>query len=175
MCRALNQYIGYVQGLMQASQAQVFLEQRIVVPNTSNRVWGTLDCGAYVPAGQLFVVDLKYGKGHVVGPTVPQLKLYALGLADLVKVEDPDIAVTLTVCQPRAGCEPLRSHQTTLGELWQWNDFEVHPALERIKAGDTDEHAGSHCRWCVRQTECKAFARMHQDRAADAFDDEGLF
>ena len=44
----------------------------------------------------------------------------------------------------------------------------------RIKDGDTTEHAGPHCRWCVRKTECAAFAVKHQDRAAAAFDDDGI-
>lgn len=174
MCRALNGYISYVQALMKLPQSRVFLEHRLTVPLTYNMVWGTLDCGVATPR-QIFVVDLKFGKGHVVEPSSPQLKLYALGLAYQVGAERPDVDLLLTICQPRAGCDPLRHHAMTLGELWQWYDFEVRPALDRIKAGDTSEHAGPHCRWCVRQTECKAFARKHQTYAASAFDDGGLF
>ena len=174
MCRALNGYIDYVQGLMKLPYSRTFLEQRLTVPLTYNMVWGTLDCGVATPH-QIFVVDLKFGKGHVVEPSSPQLKLYALGLAYQVGADSPDLSLQLTICQPRAECDPLRHHATTLGELWQWYDFEVRPALDRIKAGDTSEHAGSHCRWCVRQTECKAFAQRHQNYAASAFDDGGLF
>ena len=89
--------------------------------------------------------------------------------------KSPRIRVTLTICQPRIGVDPLRSHVTTLGELQDWRDKVVLPAVTAIKAGDTTEHAGPHCRWCVRQTECAAFAVKHQDRAAAAFDDGGLF
>src|SRR4029077_9649937 len=148
--------------------------KRLVVPLTRGMVWGTMDCGVH-SGDDLYVADLKYGKGHVVDPDTPQLKLYALALSSRIMEKRPRLRVTLTICQPRAGCEVLRSHVTTLGELYHWRDTVVLPAVATIKAGDTTENAGPHCRWCVRQTECKAFARMHQNRAASAFDDEGLF
>jgi len=171
MCVSLNPYVTYVQGLMNMPGARAFLEHRTYIPDTFGMVWGTLDCGVLADWGGLFVVDLKYGKGHFVEANTPQLKLYALGLAHMVGAEDPKSPVTLTICQPRVGDTPLRSHMTTLGDLWQWSDFEVHPAVKRIKAGDESEHAGPHCRWCVRKTECKAFADLHQTRAASVFED----
>jgi hypothetical protein len=171
MCRALNPYVSFVQALQALPNVTVVLEKRLVVPGTFGMVWGTLDCGAHVPGGPLFVVDLKFGKGVAVDPSSPQLKFYALALAAHVGAEDPDTIVSLTICQPRIGGEPLRSYACSLGELWQWNDFEVNPAVKRIAAGDTTENAGSHCRWCVRKTECAAFANKHQTHAASAFDD----
>jgi len=172
MCRALNPYVTYVQGLVNLPRSQSYLEHRITVPHTYRMVWGTLDCGVRADWGGLFVVDLKYGKGHLVEPSAPQLKLYALGLAHLVHEVDPKVPVTLAVCQPRVGDTPIRTHMITLGDLWQWQDFEVEPALRRIRLGDTSEKAGSHCRWCVRQTECRAFAGLHQQKASSVFDDE---
>jgi hypothetical protein len=173
MCRALNPYISHVQGLMTLPDAEVVLEKRLVVPNTYKMVWGTLDCGIYV-FDSLHVVA-QFGKGHVVDPDTPQLKLYALALAQHVEGPTAKTDVTLTICQPRAGCQPLRSHRTTLKALRQWRDDEVRPAVSKIKLGDITENAGPHCRWCVRQTECQAFARKHQNYAASAFDDGGLF
>jgi len=169
MCRALNPYVTHVQSLM-GPYTEMVLEKRIKVPNTFNMVWGTLDCGAFTK-GELHVVDLKFGKGVAVDPASPQLRFYALGLADLLEVTIPDAVVHLTICQPRIGGEAIRTRATTLGELWQWLDFEVDPALRKIKAGDTTENAGAHCRWCVRQTECKAFAAKHQTHASAVFDD----
>jgi hypothetical protein len=175
MCRALNPYISYVQALRAQPDAVVALEQRIRVPDTDGMVWGTLDCGAYTES-KLVIADLKYGKGHRVEPDSPQLKLYALGFAAQVGANEARTEVILTICQPRIESKDfLRWHKTTLGELWWWSDFEMRPAILRIADGDTTENAGSHCRWCVRQTECQAFARKHQNRAASAFDDAGLF
>jgi hypothetical protein len=175
MCRALNPYIGYVQGLRARWGSKVYLEKRLVVPYTSRMVWGTLDCGVYDRIGrELIVADLKFGKGVAVDPDGPQLKFYALALAGHVK-EFTDVKVTLTICQPRIGGDPLRSHVTTTGELWDWRNKVVQPAITKIKAGDQTENAGAHCRWCVRKTECVAFARKHQGHAAAAFDDGGLF
>lgn len=174
MCRALNPYVSYVQGLMALPGAHIFLEHRIKVPSTYNMVWGTLDCGAYFDHKNpgLVVADLKFGRGHRVEPDAPQLKLYALGLANMVNLNDANADVTLTISQPRIDAPPIRWHATTLGALWEWSYTEVRPAIERIKAGDETEIAGSHCRWCVRQTQCKAYAGRHQKNAASAFDDQ---
>jgi hypothetical protein len=173
MCRALNPYVTYVQGLMRLRKRSVYLEQRLCVPDTDNEVWGTLDCGVHDRAtGDLYVADLKFGKGHIVDPDTPQLKLYALALAGYVRENRAFAEVTLTICQPRVGGEALRSVRTTLGALWNWQALTVNPALTRIVEGDQTENAGPHCRWCVRKTECVAFARKHQGHAASAFDDE---
>ena len=174
MCRALNPYVSYVQSLEALPGAWVVLEKRLIVPDTFGMVWGTLDCGACVDGRyppQLFVADLKFGKGVAVDPESPQLKLYALALAHEFKMTHRKAPVTLTICQPRIGGEPLRAHKTTLGVLMDWRDALVRPAVVRIKDGDPTEVAGAHCRWCVRKTECKAFAGKHQAHAAAAFDD----
>jgi len=173
MCRALNPYVSHVQGLM-GPYTELVLEKRIKVPDTFGLVWGTLDCGAFVK-GELHVVDLKFGKGVPVDPSGPQLRFYALGLAELLEVSIRSTPVNLTICQPRIGGEAIRTHTTTLGALFKWRSHEVIPALERIRAGDPTENAGAHCRWCVRKTECKAFAQKHQGHASAAFDDGGLF
>jgi hypothetical protein len=170
MCRALNPYVSYVQSLMAIPEAQVYLEKRVAVPQTYNLVWGTLDCGVYA-GGDLYVADLKFGKGVTVGPEGPQLRFYALGLAHLFSLTHSSIKVNLTICQPRVEGAPLRHHTTTLGDLLDWREAEVWPALSRIIADDPTENAGAHCRWCVRKTECKAFARKHQGHASAAFDD----
>ena len=170
MCRALNPYISHVQSLM-GPYTEIVLEQRVKVPDTFGMVWGTLDCGAFVDS-TLHVVDLKFGKGVAVDPSGPQLGLYALGLAELFIVNIRSTAVRLTVCQPRIEGDPLRTHTTTLGDLFKWRSYTVIPALERIRAGDTTENVGAHCRWCVRKTECAAFAQKHQGHASAAFDDE---
>jgi hypothetical protein len=172
MCRALNHYVTHVQTLQALPGALWVLEKRLAVPNTLGMVWGTLDCGVYVPDFyDLHVVDLKFGKGHIVDPDGPQLKLYALALAGYFKEYDSSTRVTLTICQPRAGDQPIRSHVMLLADLVDWRNQVVLPAVERISLGDPTEVAGPHCRWCVRKTMCPAFARKHQTHAASVFDD----
>jgi hypothetical protein len=173
MCRALNPYISHVQGLM-GPDVDMFLEQRIGVPYTNGMVWGTLDCGVHTAKGALHIVDLKFGKGVPVDPFGPQLRFYALGLAEMLSMNlnDRTGSVTLTICQPRVDGPAIRSHTTQLWRLRDWLSDKVAPALDRIEAGDTTEKAGPHCRWCVRQTQCTAFARKHQNLAAAAFDDD---
>jgi hypothetical protein len=65
----------------------------------------------------------------------------------------------------------VRTYETTLAALADWLEAEVRPALARIAENDTAETAGAHCRWCVRKTECAAFAAKHQGHAASVFDD----
>jgi len=174
MCRALNPYVTHVEALRALPDAQVFLETRLVVPHTEGMVWGTLDCGVHTRSS-LHIVDLKFGKGHIVDPDTPQLKLYALAFSGFTKAVGRGVNVVLTICQPRVGNEPLHSYVTTVGELQDWRDEAVRPAVLKIKRGDTTENAGPHCRWCVRKTECQAFARKHQTHAAAIFDDGGPF
>lgn len=170
MCRALNPYISHVEALRARWGSDVVLEKRLIVPGTEGLVWGTLDCGVHNHlARDLHVVDLKFGRGHFVDADTPQLKLYALALAQHFDVWEGD--VTLTICQPRVGDTPLRSHRTTVQELLEWLTDVVRPAVFRIKEGDETENAGAHCRWCVRKTECRAFAAKHQTHAAAVFDD----
>jgi hypothetical protein len=171
MCRALRPYLAHVERLASRPKARIFIEQRVQIPDTDGLVWGTLDCGVQDLRGHIHIVDLKYGTGVAVAPDAPQLKLYALGFASLLR-EIRDRAVTLTVCQPRIEGEPLHSHTTTLYGLIDWQRSVVAPAMLRIKAGDPTEHAGHHCRWCVRRTVCKAFAERHQKHAAEAFADD---
>lgn len=176
MARALNPYVSHVQALQALPGALCVLEKRLAVPLTDGLVWGTLDCGVYDPECEdLHIVDLKFGRGHIVDPEGPQLKLYALALAGHFKETNPAIRVTLTICQPRVGGDPLRSHVMMLGDLFEWRRDVVIPAIERISLGDPTEIAGAHCRWCVRKTECKGFARKHQGHASSVFDDGGLF
>lgn len=173
MARALNPYINHVQHLTKNSQRHV-TEQRVVVPDTNQKVWGTVDSGVWERGGGIHVTDLKFGKGVAVEPDAPQLKLYGLGLAGLWKIESLAMPVTLTVCQPRIGTGVLKSYTTTLNDLVDWRNQVVKPAIGRIVSEDTTEVAGAWCRWCVRKTECAAFNNRHQTHAASAFDDGAL-
>lgn len=172
MCRALRAYVHDIEYLRREPGARVFIEQRVVIPHTFSRVWGTVDCGV-VTDRSLHVLDLKYGKGVAVDPESPQLKLYALGLMAMEGWDSVpyDLDVTLTVHQPRVGDGAPQTVHTTAGALELWHGLFVVPALERIQRGDTTERAGPHCRFCVRQKDCAAFARKHQERAATLFDD----
>jgi hypothetical protein len=176
MCRALNPYVTHVEALRALPGAALVLEKRLVVPGTGGMVWGTLDCG--VRSGyDIHIVDLKFGKGVPVGPDGPQLKFYALAFASFMgmSMNRRRSKVYLTICQPRIEGPPVRTHETTLVALADWLETDVRPALARIAENDPTENAGAHCRWCVRKTECKAFAGKHQTHAAAAFDDGGLF
>ena len=124
----------------------------------------------------MIIADLKYGKGHRVDPDTPQLKLYALGFAAQMGVNETWRKIDLLIFQPRIeGNEIFRKYTTTLGALWEWSDFVLRPALFKIMAGDTTEHAGSHCRHLLRADDPVCGVCCHTGHAAAAFADDDLF
>jgi CO dehydrogenase/acetyl-CoA synthase delta subunit len=78
--------------------------------------------------------------------------------------------VNLTIVQPRVDPEP-KTHQMIAVDLWDWGRNYLKPAIAKIEAGDTTEKAGSWCRWCIRKSECNAFASHKSSLAAEIFDD----
>jgi len=78
--------------------------------------------------------------------------------------------VGLTVFQPRLDPAP-KVHLMAADDLYYWSKSELAPAVERLVLGDTTENAGPHCRWCVRQAECAAFASKKSGLASESFDD----
>jgi hypothetical protein len=118
----------------------------------------------------LEVVDLKYGKGVQVDPDSAQLKIYALAAAESLWPRNLFRHVRLTIVQPRMDTVP-KTHLLSAPELWLWKKTALIPAIERIEGGDTTEKAGSWCRWCIRKSECQAFASHKSSIAAEIFDD----
>lgn len=118
-------------------------------------VFGTADLIVYNEKTRtLTVVDLKYGAGHAVDAAGnPQLRIYALGALALVLGQEVRTVRTVIV-QPRAAGEPIKSETISIGELLEWANNELRPAIHRIGAGDTTETTGEWCRWCVRAGEC---------------------
>jgi hypothetical protein len=165
----LRPYVDLVEDY-RAKGFQIHTEQRVALSISNGLVWGTADCVA-TKRGQLAVVDLKYGRGVPVSPDSAQLKIYALGgIESLWNWKAPKDWVSLTVVQPRL--DPLpQTVDMTVGDLLDWSRDELEPAVERLVMGDTTENAGPHCRWCVRQAECAAFASKKSGLASESFDD----
>jgi hypothetical protein len=167
MLRALNPYIDYVQRL-QARTPDVHVEERVKVGNGS-LVWGTADCAA-LDGEDLYIADLKYGKGVPVEPDSAQLRIYAVAAIDTLWRRRVIGTVTLTVVQPRLDPVP-KSIRLDMAELVQWAESELNPAMRRIVRGDETEKVGPYCRWCVRKPECESFRSYKSTLAADIFND----
>lgn len=136
---------------------------------------GTADFMMITP-DMLYIVDLKYGAGHVVEVSEnDQLKCYAVLAMDYVFKDIPspeNYQVRMTIVQPRASHEdgPVRSVTLSKEEIWSHED--------RIQKQvfDNRHHleAGSHCRWCPAKVHCPKL-KEHTVAAAKAeFQPEGL-
>lgn len=165
MLQHLNPYIDDIQGL-EIMGYRIWTEQKVHLTATGGLVWGTADCIAY-RYGELAILDLKYGKGVQVAPDSAQLKIYALAAAETFNAWADTF--TLTVHQPRLDPKP-KTFMMTKSEMLDWEQQHLTPAIEALVRGDITEHAGPHCRWCVRRDECHAYANQRSHMAADVFD-----
>lgn len=127
--------------------------------------YGTADIQVHNP-NLLEVVDLKGGKGVIVEPTDPQLKLYGVGALyqNPVKFRPESTTVKLTIVQPRAPHPdgPIRSIEMPAQELLDWMETEVRQAA----AATDDPNAPAvpsqdACRFCKAKEE--AGCREHTE------------
>jgi hypothetical protein len=165
MLRNIRPYLDYVLHLADVAD-EIHYETRVHIDDL---VWGTSDCAARTGT-ILDIADLKYGKGVHVEPDSAQLRIYALAAANTLWPDHLIEHVNLTIVQPRMDPEP-KSFYLSAEELWAWKENVLMPAIDRITMGDTTEKAGSWCRWCIRKSECAAFASHKSSIAAEIFDD----
>lgn len=150
---------------------QFFIEAKLAAPDVHEKMFGTVDFGALVPAeiahymkfieghieqlGFLDVTDLKMGQGITVEAyDNPQMKYYAFMLINTKFKELPDdFPVRLTIVQPRAFHPdgPIREWWTTVGYIKAWAVADLLPAMHSI---DRDLEAGEWCRFCPAKLTC---------------------
>jgi hypothetical protein len=167
MCEVIELYARTVEDL----KGQKHYEKRVQIDHGDEPLFGTADAYVIDPKmGRVDVVDLKYGQGVQVSPDSSQLKIYGLGVLNAIGPFEDIRTIGLTVVQPRANPEfPIRSADFPVSELETWATETLHPALDRISAGDQTETPGDHCRWCVRAGECEALASLAMSNARAAF------
>jgi hypothetical protein len=167
MIDAVVTYTNYVRSSLGFCEAPINVETRVHLNLAGEDIFGTVD--AWDVAGDhVEVMDFKYGQGHSVPPDAPQLKIYGLGVLNELG-PSPVNEVTLTVVQPRIDPDP-KSVTIPVAELLDWEKDVLAPAVAKLAAGDTTETPGSHCRWCVRASECQALAVLAQTSAKAAFE-----
>lgn len=170
MYRALRSYVDFAFRIINDAD-EWHCEKRVGIqwPYFRDLVWGTTDFAARTDT-HLDIVDLKYGQGVLVSPDSAQLKIYAIAAYHTLWPDDLIETVSLTIVQPRVDARP-KTHTMTGEELGVWAEEQLRPAMHRIVRNDHTEVAGSWCRWCVRKSECKAFANHKNSVAAEIFDD----
>jgi hypothetical protein len=161
MADSVQIYLDYCRPLMDGATT-VLIEERIggdPATRPHPDFYGTVDFAAYGPE-VLDVVDLKYGEGIIVEPeNNPQMMYYAYGIIHKrltagVQVRS-DRIVRLSIVQPRAFHYdgPIRSWETTVGEIVHWAETELIPAMERAEF-DVTLDPGKWCRFCPAKLFC---------------------
>lgn len=146
-------------------------------------VFGTGDfvgCGDEHDVGWniLYIVDLKYGRGHSVQVEEnSQLMIYAIGAWYKLLAERPDLAkdvrlVNMVIVQPRAGGAPVRTWTIPLGEVLAWAHLTLKPSIDAINTGKPVElKAGRWCFFCQAGPICPALRALKIANATEALPD----
>lgn len=157
MTDAVDTYAEFVRGLIDGVKdgvAIVDVEQRLDMTHIHPAIFGTGDAVVYDPIAQhLHVCDFKYGKGVVVAVEQnPQLFLYAAGAVRRYH-NQPVRKLSCHVIQPRAEGQPIKSWETDILELFDF-EGEIALAAARTEEPDAPRHAGDWCRFCPAAPIC---------------------
>lgn len=166
------------------------IEQRfgLVALNPPFDAGGTADAVVYRSDERaLEVIDLKGGRGVVVeAEGNKQLRTYALGamLANPGRAID---TVTVTIVQPRAGRDAVRSETFHVADLVEWTadlldamkaSAAAMAAYTTVTGGvsmdewsEANLRAGEHCRFCPARAICPAQEKAALEAAGVWFDD----
>jgi len=138
-------------------------------PELHELYWGSIDAELIPVAGVqlhvLEIVDFKFGAGVFVPvERNEQMMYYAAGTI----MEDPDFypdegVVRLTVAQPRITWaeNPIRSWDTTVGEIKRWLHEECLPAMN-VRMQDLVLSLGPWCQFCPAKLVCRAMTELYK-------------
>lgn len=154
MARHVQAYMDYVEAL----PGTRWVEQAVPIDRYTDEpgATGTADYLA-VDGDQLYVVDLKYGRGvRVQAAENPQLKLYALGALDWLEPILGDIrGVHCVVHQPRL--DHVDAWSIDAAALIEWGEEVVSRAAARTREPGAERVPGAvQCKWCRARGRCDA-------------------
>jgi len=148
----------------------ILTEERVNLTNWVPDGFGTVDI-QIVANGQLWIIDLKYGKGvPVFADENPQLKLYALGVYEDLRSLYIIDRVNMVIYQPRI--DNISTHSVSAHDLLTWAHGELMPKAKEAFDGTGDFVPGPHCQFCKVKGKCKALATLNLELAKKAFLDE---
>lgn len=169
MDEATDLYCGIVHEHLSAAgpDAALLVEQQLDLDAWAPGSFGTSDA-VIIGNGVLEIIDLKYGKGiRVDAVQNPQLRLYALGAADMFEGLYDFEAVRMTIVQPRL--DHVSTDMLTLRSLRDWGLNIVQPAAYNANKGIGDPKPGDWCRWCPAKAVCRARAQKQLELAKYEF------
>jgi len=164
------------------SNVQLLIERRFDLDELHEGLGGTADAVIVSECDTLHVIDLKFGRGHLVEvEDNEQLMTYGLGAL----LEHPLAeSITVTIVQPRAKHSdgPIRSQVFDARELESFGNDTLVPAAracfeaihqvyeEELDPASIPREAGSHCTFCPQLPFCPE-AKGHA--VTEALDDFG--
>ena len=169
MAEAVEVYVDYVR----KQRGELNIEMRFDLSHIEPGMFGTNDACVYDKLlGMLEVIDYKHGAGIAVSPVENmQLAYYGIGAAKIYELH-PNSTIKLTIVQPRAAGEPIKSWTTTVGYLENF--------AKKLKAGAKATRAknpkfaeGSWCRFCPAQAVCPQLQAKSLEIAKAEFADDG--
>ena len=173
----VQEYVDYVYGqLLEARKrdqdAVLLIEQRVDLTHLIEDGSGMCDA-IIVACGGMEVIDLKFGKGlRVYAEENKQLQLYGLGALWQYELAYDIKNVKLTIVQPRL--DSISSWDIDAQALRDFGDNEVTPKAKLAYAGEGDQVAGDHCRFCKVKGSCRAFAVKQLDAMKADFHPDNL-
>jgi len=172
MAEAVNVYVEYVREREKLGES--FIETKFDLGFIHEGMFGTNDACVYSEIlGILEVIDYKHGAGIAVSPEEnTQLAYYGLGAAHIHDLH-PDSQIKLTVVQPRAAGEAIKSWATTVGYLEKFGDTLRKGALA-TKRKKPKFAEGDWCRFCPAQAVCPQIEKKALEVAKAEFSDSKI-
>lgn len=126
--------------------------------------FGTADFVA-VSENEIHIADYKNGAGIIVdADDNDQLRYYAIGAFKELATHLPDTAkVFMHIVQPRGGGKPVKTAETTVGDLRKWSREVLVPGMLKAEAGEGEFKTGDWCRFCPAILDCP---KQHADLKA---------
>jgi Protein of unknown function (DUF2800) len=162
---ALRPALAYVEALLDAPDAEYYLEQRVVFP-TIPGAFGTVDLVVRI-GGTLHIIDFKFGAGVCVLALYPdgdedvinaQLLFYAAAARHSLPNFFAGVEIVLTILQPQSiesDAEMVSAVTVTHAELDEFTALYRTACTEALAAAPRLER-GAHCRFCPARPICPA-------------------
>lgn len=172
MAEAVNVYVEYVR--KQEKLGEFFIETRFSLDFIHEGMFGTNDACVYSELlGILEVIDYKHGAGIAVSPEEnTQLAYYGLGAAEIHDLH-PESQIKLTIVQPRAAGEPIKSWTTTVGYLEKYAKT-LKKGVKACQAKKPKLAEGGWCRFCPAQAVCPQLEKKALEVAKAEFSGEAI-
>ena len=113
---------------------------------------GTVDCCIYAPELGLHIIDYKNGSVYVDEVCNSQLMIYAVAMIEKYKICSG--SVELSIVQPNAGGDVIRTYSTTVADVNAWKYKVLIPKAKETLSDGTFCPSESACKWCPAHGDC---------------------